>query len=86
MLKPLKIKDDFVIYAENELEPFISHLDHCTILDHARIDVGLRDASKFPEMVEGKCKTAGRSLVGNQQTLAQYNSVTWVVTRCKTGL
>jgi len=54
MLEPLKIEDDLVICAENELEPFISHPDHRTILARARMDVGLRDASKFPEMVEGK--------------------------------
>jgi len=41
MPKPLKIEEDLVICAENELEPFISHLDHRTILARSRMDVGL---------------------------------------------
>ena len=54
MPEPLKIEDGLVICSENELEPFISHPDHCTILACGGMDVGLRDASKFPDMVEGK--------------------------------
>ena len=54
MLKSLKIEDGLVICSENELETFISHLDHCTILACGGMDVGLRDALKFPDIVEGK--------------------------------
>lgn len=54
MPEPLKIEDDLVICSENELEPFISHPDHRTILARGGMDVGLRDSSKFPDMVEGK--------------------------------
>ena len=52
MPEPLKIEEDLVICAENELEPFISHPDHRTILARGGMDVGLRDSSKFPDMVE----------------------------------
>lgn len=54
MPEPLKIEEDLVICSENKLEPFISHLDHRTILTRGGIDVGLRDASKFLDTVEGK--------------------------------
>lgn len=54
MPEPLKIEDSRVICSEQELEPFISHPDHRTILARGGMDVGLRDASKFPEMIEGK--------------------------------
>ena len=54
MPEPLKIEDGLVICSENELEPFISHPDHRTILARGGMDVGLRDTSKFPDMVEGK--------------------------------
>jgi hypothetical protein len=54
MPEPLKIEDGLVICSESELEPFISHPDHRTILARGGMDVGLRDASKFPDMVEGK--------------------------------
>jgi hypothetical protein len=54
MPESLKIEDGLVICSENELEPFISHPDHRTILAHGGMDVGLRDASKFPDMIEGK--------------------------------
>jgi len=50
----LKIEDSLVICSENKLEPFISYLDHCTILARGGMDVGLQDTSKFPDMVEGK--------------------------------
>ena len=50
----LKIEDGLVICSENELKPFISHPDHRTILARCGMDVGLRDASKFLDMVEGK--------------------------------
>jgi hypothetical protein len=48
MLEPLKID------SENELELFLSHLDHCTIMNCGGQDVGLRDSTKFPDIVEGK--------------------------------
>jgi hypothetical protein len=54
MPEPLKIEDSLVICSENELEPFISHPDHRTILARSGMDVGLRDTSKFPDIVEGK--------------------------------
>ena len=54
MPKPLKIEDGLVICSNNELEPFISYLDHRTILACGGIDVGLQDVLKFLDIVEGK--------------------------------
>jgi hypothetical protein len=54
MTQPLQIENDLVICSDNQLEPFISHPDHRTILNQPGQDVGLRDSSKFPDMVEGK--------------------------------
>lgn len=47
MPEPLKIEVDLVVCSENELELFISHPDHRTILTRGGMDVGLRDSSKF---------------------------------------
>jgi hypothetical protein len=54
MPKSLKIEDGLVICSENELKPFISHPDHRTILARGGMDVGLQDALKFLDIVEGK--------------------------------
>jgi hypothetical protein len=50
----LKIEDSLVICSENELEPFLSHPDHRTILQKGGQDVSVQDPSKFPKMVENK--------------------------------
>ena len=51
---PLKIEEGLIICGDDELAPFISHPDHCTILNHIGLDVGIRDGKKLPELVEGK--------------------------------
>ena len=50
----LTIQDNLVICGDDELKPFISHPDHAALLAKPGMDVGLRDASKFPKPFEGK--------------------------------
>ena len=50
----LKIEGGLVICGEEELNPFISHPDHITILAHPGMDVGIKAPNKFPEAFQGK--------------------------------
>ena len=50
---PLKIKEGLIICGDDELAPFISHLDHHTILNHMGLDVGIREGKQLPDLVEG---------------------------------
>ena len=50
----LIIQNNLVLCGDDELKLFISHLDHVALLARPGMDVGLRDATKFPEPFEGK--------------------------------
>ena len=54
MNTPLKIEDSLVICGDDELKPFISHLDHAAILARPGMDVGIKDPDNFLEPFEGK--------------------------------
>ena len=54
MAQPLKIENSLVICGEQELLPFISHIDHQLILNNPGMDVDVRDPAAFPTPFQGK--------------------------------
>jgi len=49
----LTIQDGLLICADDELRPYLSHLDHFVIIAMDGEDVGIRDPKSFPKPVNG---------------------------------
>ena len=50
----LLIQDGLVLCSDQELEPFLLHPSHRTIMAKGGQDVGVKDLSKFPKLIKGK--------------------------------
>jgi hypothetical protein len=53
-LNKLLIQDGLVLCSNQELELFLLHLLHRTIIAKGGQDVRVKDLSKFPKPIEGK--------------------------------